>query len=599
MKRTSKLWLAVFLAAVGFTSCSQDERQDPTLSSGQSGTVSLNLEARVENDALRGVDFEIGLNTLNQLVPTPKFTEGQLVPVHTIIKGNNGAFGVKTINWKYNATRGRLVLETRDAGNEISIANFNNDTDWYVSGVIGGTLDGTKVKIDHPTRVLKGVTVANGSDLGNIEVPYAFGWTKLKLHTLEGSSFKVGDATPVVFKPRGAFIGYKLGNKQAKGYTFTPTGFTVYSDAFSDKGLFELNTAPVAGSLPSWTEASPEGAMNYSFEAPVSSPYVSDDNAVSEQTYYAWVMPTSAAESGTVATAQNRILLKGTSSNPDTDYTKIYLTDYAVGAATGGKVIHGRVHRMTARATQRLGLPIEYVVDRNLDKDGTGFVGDDLVHDNTVMGYFTYADAVARFSNIQIGGVDYFLPSALEQATALGAQNNLSIPFHSGPNDYDRNKERARFYNTDVVTRATYRVVDEKTAYAIRHTWGTNEFRSAYRYRYVLNNSDRKTNHLEISVLYLGPDFTGSIDDIVAREESDWSDKGITKKFPLTGYYGGPTYTDVYIRALLWSSTSLSVDSLNAAFFEAIWKDTFKKIQPHHSSVAANKMTVRLFKKNL
>lgn len=222
------------------------------------------------------------------------------------------------------------------------------------------------------------------------------------------------------------------------------------------------------------------------------------------------------------------------------------------------------------------------------------------------MGYFTYADAVARFSNIQIGGVDYFLPNALEQATALGAQNNLSIPFHSGPNDdYDRNKERARLYNTDVVTRATYRVVDEKTAYAIRHTWGTNEFRSAYRYRYVLNNSDQKTNHLEISVLYLGPDFTGSIDDIVAREESDWSDKGITKKFPLTGYYGGPTPADKFERVLLWS-TKESGDGHAGYFFEAIWRTSSpssspspKKLTADHSSVKSNKMTVRLFKKNL
>lgn len=217
------------------------------------------------------------------------------------------------------------------------------------------------------------------------------------------------------------------------------------------------------------------------------------------------------------------------------------------------------------------------------------------------MGYFNFDEAKARFSNIQIGGVDYFLPNALEQATALGAQTSHPVGFVQSvyPFVYTRNLEAASLYDTQVRTQAIYRILDEKTAYAIRHTWGTNEFRSAYRYRYVLNNSDQKTNHLEISVLYLGPDFTGSIDDIVAREESDWSDKGITKKFPLTGYYGGRIYTDVYVRALLWSSTSLSVDSSHVAFFEAIWRNTVKKIQPHHSSVASNKMTVRLFKKNL
>lgn len=221
------------------------------------------------------------------------------------------------------------------------------------------------------------------------------------------------------------------------------------------------------------------------------------------------------------------------------------------------------------------------------------------------MGYFNFEEAKARFSNIQIGGVDYFLPNALEQATALGAQTSHPVGFIQSvyPFVYTRNLEAASLYDTQVRTQAIYRILDEKTAYAIRHTWGTNEFRSAYRYRFVLDDANRHTNHLEVSVLHLGPDFTGSITDVVAKPESDWTTSGIIKKFPLTGYYGGTSPADKFERVLLWS-TKESGDGHAGYFFEAIWRTSSpssspKKLTADHSSVKSNKMTVRLFKKNL
>lgn len=379
-KKISKLWLAAVVLSSGLlASCNKDSVQEPNSSSqsGASVTLSLNLEASVENEAMRSLAFQTGVNTLNQYVPIPKFTDGQLVPVHTIIKGSNGAYGIKTLNWKYSSAKGRLILETRDSGNEFPISNFNNDAEWFVSGVIGGTLEGTKVKFDAPTRTLKGLTDgqirSEGTDMGNLDIPYAFGWTKLSLHTLEGNSFKVADASPAVFQPRGAFIGYKLGNNQSNNYTFSATGFTVTSDAFGDKGSFDLNGTPTSGKLPVWTESDPISTMNYTLDIQPSS-YPSDPNKVSDLTYYAWVMPTRAAESGTIVTASNRIMLKGQSSKYDADqskdYTKTYFTDYLVPTATKGKVSHGRVHRMTARATERVALPIEYVTEYNLAGGG-------------------------------------------------------------------------------------------------------------------------------------------------------------------------------------------------------------------------------------
>lgn len=604
-KQLINLWLVVAFFTMGLlSSCSKDKEQEPQpTQSGETLMLSLNLEATVENDGLRALEFQTGVNTLNQYVPFPKFTNGQLVPVHTIIRGNNNAYGVATINWKYSADKGRLILETRDPGNEITIANFNNDTEWYVSGLIGGVLEGTKVKFATPKRTLKGLTDAQirteGTSLGNLDVPYALGWTKLKLHTQEGNSFKVADASVGVFKPRGAFIGYKLGNKLTDGYTFTPTGFVVRSDAFGDMGEFELNAAPVAGKLPSWTEATPTSMMSYTFETPVSQPYASDANKVSDLTYYAWVIPTRLAESGGLATASNRIILKGTSSKyssaPEKDYTKMYFTDYLVPTVTKGKVSHGRVHRMTARATERVGLPIEYVTERNVNATGDGFVTDDLIQDQATMGFFGFNDAVAKFTNISIGGKDYYLPSALKMSTALGgAAASLGLDF-SVAKDYDV-KEDVDFYGLPEQASALYRVKDEYTAYAIRHVWDENAFRSAYRYRF-LDLGDPAKAHLEVSVLHLGAGFSGDITTVQNYAESVW-DNAFKRKLPLTGYYGfGNVRMNHYSRALLWSSSLIIPGT--ARFYAARHTVDEKRITPYHSSGMNNRIPVRLWKKHL
>lgn len=64
-------------------------------------------------------------------------------------------------------------------------------------------------------------------------------------------------------------------------------------------------------------------------------------------------------------------MLKGESSRPETatykDYTKTYFTDYSTeGKTTQGRVTQGKVHKLTAKATTRVALPIEYVTEHNL-----------------------------------------------------------------------------------------------------------------------------------------------------------------------------------------------------------------------------------------
>lgn len=649
------------LALSFFSACRKDADRDLSpqeVNATNQLTIKLSLEASVENDALRAVGFQVGVNTLNQLVPIPKFNDGQQVPVHTIVRGNNGAYAVKTINWKYSAEKGRLVLEVNDADNDLTISNFNNDTEWYVSGLIGGELDGTTVKMDMPTRALRGVTVSNGVDIGEVEVPFAFGWTKLKLHTQVGNSFQVGDATPAVFKPRGAFIGYKLGNKLADGYTFTPTGFTVTSDAFGDKGSFELNSTPIAGKLPEWTEARAISTMTYTLATSVTSPYPSNENAVSSLTYYAWVMPTRGAESGTIQQAKNRIMLKGMSSkyaaNPQKDYTKTYYTDYLVPTVTNGKVRHGRVHRMTARATQRVFAPIEYVTEFNLaggsslssisingiaNQQPEGIKGSlrfsnflsngslsPTPYKNDQSGYYAWSELTSTTLQATFGAGKYFIPEVDHMKAAwpirkdwtnqpqemnqaeliqIGANQQMYRHFLS---DYSANKpvnnntENAVFYairfkqttNTNTLSR-TYYGQTERTYQPLLD----NTLKCAYRYTRVggadswnTSNNQNMSNHLRVDVVYLGEEEQTDLSTIT--NDSWWnarSSQTLSRIFPAAGFtLYNGNLQQRGFNALIWTQTMHDNN-------DGIYVDTPPThIHPGYKSGKVNKQAIRLFK---
>lgn len=382
------LWLLVVISLVALGSCGKDERTEPqetsVLTSGNSITLKLSAEIGFEEDEgdLKGLTFK--LEEVNgKKIPRPQFENGQQVPVHTIIKSNTGAYGIQTLMWRYDESNKKLVLK-QDDGNNISVSNFNYDTPntkWYVSGLLapGTVLNGTKVEM-MGTRVLKGVSGNAGDVVGDLNVPYAFGWTELKIATDKAkeaspsTSYKYAlmpEGANVEFKPLGSLIAYKLGNKQQGFHTFTPASFIVRSDLWGDQGTFDLNTDPTSNPtpeelLPKWEESACGSQMYYTFASEGDKPGTLASYTISSKTYYAWVMPNSRTASGI---EEVQVILRGTSSryasNPAKDYTKMYLTDFHKGGAQS-KVKPGKIHILTARAILRVSLPIEYVTERNL-----------------------------------------------------------------------------------------------------------------------------------------------------------------------------------------------------------------------------------------
>lgn len=456
MKQTKMRLFVLALALWGLSSCSQDASDvQGSATGGETVTFRLDVEVSVDDEQARLIDHKLGRNAQGQLVPMPQFADKEEVKVHTILKSSTGIVAVKTLKWRYDAAKKKLVLKQTD-GHDIEVSGFNNDngTKWYISGLIDDAslfVSGTKVGF-MGTRVLKGVDGNVGDALGSIAVPYAFGWTELTINTSSPkdnqASYKYAEVPAsknVKFQPLGSLIAVKIGTNQSAGdYTFTPKGFHLYSNAWSDYGSFELNT-PIPASepekaLPTWEDEPCGDGVYYTF-ASGEEPGTIAHNQTAAKTYYVWVMPRRRVSA---ASANVRVMLTGTSSRPQTatyrDYTNVWFTDYRVKISSRGKVTPGRVHALTVKATQRLALPIEYVAEYNLAggegltyavtpdglrPDGVGPLRFATSHSNDQSGYYNWYKVVGRHNaqynpdtrNLQtevdktFGADKYFIPT--------------------------------------------------------------------------------------------------------------------------------------------------------------------------------------------
>lgn len=458
--QTKKQVFALALALWALSACSQDKSDTEVSATGGGETITfgLSVEVSVDDAEARAINYKLGKKSNGEIVPMPEFTDGQEVDVHTIIKSNLSDVPAvaQTLKWRYDAKKKKLVLKPNS--HNIPIEHFNNDNSrkWYISGLIGGALNGTQVEF-MGTRVVKGVDGNVGDALASMEVPYAFGWTELtitqKVKEENSTSYRyvLSPSSPQVkFQPLGSLLAVKLGTAQKAGpYTFTPRGFTISSNAWGDQGTFNLDTAIPSSApqltLPTWAEAACGIGMYYTF-ASGEEPGAIAHNQISDKTYYVWVMPhTNLPSTATVV----RVMMQGVSSRPETetykDYTNTWFTDYAPKASTGGRVTHGKVHLLTARVSHRLSMPIEHVTEYNLaggtgltymisDKPSEqpdGVLGDlrfATSHRNDQSGYYNWYKVLGRHHNIynpdsrnlqteidRVFGVNkYYIPTAEE-----------------------------------------------------------------------------------------------------------------------------------------------------------------------------------------
>lgn len=442
MQKLFRYCFAFVLSAGVFASCSQDASDGDVSATGGGETVRLSLSAEVsvENEQSRAINYKLGQNANGEIVPLPQFEDNQEVEVHTILKSSRGTTAVKTLKWKYDATKKKLVLGPTDTdiskdANNIPVSGFNNDggTKWYISGLIGGTLSGTTVSFEG-TRSVKGVAGNAGDALGSLNVPYAFGWTEVTINTK--STKDAGTASyryasvpaeaKLKFKPLGTLIAVKLGSKQRNGaYGFTPEGFSLSSNVWGDRGSFNLSTGTTPNALPEWTESSAAGSMFYSFASDEDKPGTIADSQLAGKTYYVWVMP---HKSAATTDARVRVTMRGKSTDTSRSYygsVRTWFTDYKPSTSTQGKVTSGRVQSLRAMATHTFLLPIEYVTDYNLAG------GEGLTHVTTnytspqpagVLGDLRFADS---HSNDQSGYYNWYKVKGIHHSTFNPQSRNL------------------------------------------------------------------------------------------------------------------------------------------------------------------------------
>ena len=212
-----------------------------------------------------------------------------------------------------------------------------------------------------------------------------------------------------------------------------------------------------------------------------------------------------------------------------------------------------KVEFTTLSVDQAVTLPLAYLTEYNVNPEGTDFVTTQALD---VSGYFSYEDAVKKFTNITIAGKKYHLPSKEEWMAivpvASSGDDYLSFTSPFRQNDVS---ETVVINGESISSTNDYRggSVSSNKAHALRFK-GT-KYVSAWRYESMLLNDKRV---LKITARPLdGKANNVTVDDIAKPEfwESN-TESDIVRILPASGSfsYGKPRWQGS--DGFFWSSTA-------------------------------------------
>ena len=140
----------------------------------------------------------------------------------------------------------------------------------------------------------------------------------------------------------------------------------------------------------------------------------------------------------------------------------------------------------TLSVNQAVTLPLAYLAEYNVNPEGTDFV---TTQDLDVSGYFSYEDAVEKFTSITIAGKKYHLPSKEEWMAILPASAEPDHVSFSEQRTHSDIREDVSIAGESVSSTNDYQSNGSGSVYALRYK-GTN-FVSAWRYEYTTLNGGR------------------------------------------------------------------------------------------------------------
>ena len=261
-------------------------------------------------------------------------------------------------------------------------------------------------------------------------------------------------------------------------------------------------------------------------------------------------------------------------------------TYYAVAMAKNADGTWGpltKVEFTTLSVDQAVTLPLAYLAEYNVNAEGTDFV---TTQDLDVSGYFSYEDAVEKFTNVTIAGKKYHLPSKEEWMAILPASAEPDYVNFSEQRTHNDVQEDVRIAGESISSTNDYQSNGSGSVYALRYK-GTN-FVSAWRYEYTTLNGGRVMKITCRSLLNKGT--LPTLEEMSASkfwETNNGND--IVRYFPAAGFIDsedepfGESSAGYY-----WSSTKYNMWYSWNALFGNEYACTYQ-------GESSNRFSVRLF----
>lgn len=189
-----------------------------------------------------------------------------------------------------------------------------------------------------------------------------------------------------------------------------------------------------------------------------------------------------------------------------------------------------KVEFSTLSTNQTVTLPLAYLAEYNVNPEGTDFVTTQALD---VSGYFSYEDAVDKFTNITIAGKKYHLPSKEEWMAILPVSAEPDHVSFSEQRTHSDIREDVSIAGESVSSTNDYQSNGNGSVYALRYK-GTN-YVSAWRYEYTTLNGGRV---MKITCRSLQNKATlPTLEEIAASEFWDTNNgEDVVRYFPAAGF---------------------------------------------------------------
>jgi hypothetical protein len=194
--------------------------------------------------------------------------------------------------------------------------------------------------------------------------------------------------------------------------------------------------------------------------------------------------------------------------------------------------------------------PLSLVAEYNVNPAGDGFVTSSTACN--VSGYFTFDEAISKFSDITISGKQYHLPS-IEEWRSIVPKNWKHVQFQD-TESHDDISETVTVQGESITMTSDFRTGVEGVSYALRYK-GT-DLVSAWRYEYI---SDGNNTRMKVTSRSLKGQTGVTVDEIA--KPSFWNDNAgndVIRHFPASGFYWWGSLYSVGTNGDFWSSSPLS-----------------------------------------